>query len=66
MREICTSGSIWVGLSIRIASEAWATIKGGFYGRFLITYDTGSTWNEYITPPEGRPVQIVGKIEKIP
>lgn len=39
-----------LGLSFRTASEAWAPIKGGFYGRFLVTNDTGNTWNEYITP----------------
>ena len=39
-----------LGLSFRTASEAWAPIKGGFYGRFLVTNDSGNTWNEYITP----------------
>jgi photosystem II stability/assembly factor-like uncharacterized protein len=39
-----------LGISFRTASEAWAPLKGGFYGRFLVTNDTGDTWNEYITP----------------
>jgi hypothetical protein len=39
-----------LGLSFRTASEGWAPIKGGFYGRFLVTNDTGNTWNEYVTP----------------
>jgi photosystem II stability/assembly factor-like uncharacterized protein len=39
-----------LGLSFRTASEAWTPIKGGFYGRFLVTKDSGNTWNEYITP----------------
>ena len=39
-----------LGLSFRTASEAWAPIKSLFYGRFIVTYDTGNTWNEYITP----------------
>jgi Secretion system C-terminal sorting domain len=39
-----------LGLSFRTASEAWIPIKGGFYGRFLVTNDSGNNWNEYITP----------------
>jgi photosystem II stability/assembly factor-like uncharacterized protein len=39
-----------LGLSFRTPSEAWVPIKGGFYGRFIVTYDSGNTWKEYITP----------------
>ena len=39
-----------LGLSFRTASEAWVPLKGVFYGRFLITNDSGNTWHEYIAP----------------
>jgi photosystem II stability/assembly factor-like uncharacterized protein len=39
-----------LGISFRTPSEAWSPIKGGFFGRFIVTYDTGNTWNEYVTP----------------
>ena len=39
-----------LGLSFRTAAEAWVPIKGGFYGRFIVTNDTGNTWNEYTAP----------------
>jgi photosystem II stability/assembly factor-like uncharacterized protein len=39
-----------LGLSYRTPYEAWVPIKGGFFGRFIVTYDYGNNWNEYITP----------------
>jgi photosystem II stability/assembly factor-like uncharacterized protein len=39
-----------LGLSFRTPSEGWVPIKGGFFGRFIVTYDYGNTWNEYNTP----------------
>ncbi|MDR3667452.1 MAG: YCF48-related protein [Ignavibacteriaceae bacterium] len=39
-----------LGISFRTSSEAWAPIKGGFFGRFIFTNDSGNTWNEYDTP----------------
>jgi photosystem II stability/assembly factor-like uncharacterized protein len=39
-----------IGLSFRNPSEGWASVKGGFFGRFLVTNDTGNTWKEYAPP----------------
>jgi photosystem II stability/assembly factor-like uncharacterized protein len=46
-----------MGISFRTASEAWVPLK--YFGKFLVTYNAGDTWNEYITPDSVSMLDIV-------